>query len=81
MIASPFCRPATGRSIPAQGGLGAAEVSDVERRFELINRSLRSAVGAGISVGLAALAGGETLDDVLARADAALLATKQARGA
>ena len=62
-------------------GLGAAEVSDVERRFELINRSLRSAVGAGISVGIAALAGGETLDDVLARADAALLATKQARGA
>ena len=62
-------------------GLGAAEVSDVERRFALINRSLRSAVGAGISVGIAALAGGETLDDVLARADAALLATKQARGA
>lgn len=62
-------------------GLGAAEVSDVERRFELINRSLRSAVGAGISVGIASLAEDETLDDVLARADAALLATKQARGA
>lgn len=62
-------------------GLGAAEVADVERRFELIDRSLRAAVGAGISVGLAALAGGETLDDVLARADAALLVAKQARGA
>ena len=62
-------------------GLGAAEVSDVERRFELINRSLRSAVGAGISVGIASLAEDETLDDVLARADEALLATKQARGA
>jgi hypothetical protein len=32
-------------------------------------------------VGLAALAGGETFDDVLARADAALLAIKQERGA
>jgi len=62
-------------------GLGAAEVSDVERRFELINRSLWSAVDAGISVGIASLAEDETLDDVLARADAALLATKQARGA
>ena len=61
--------------------LGAADVADAERRFALINRSLHVAVGAGISVGLAALAGGETFDDVLARADAALLAIKQERGA
>jgi hypothetical protein len=32
-------------------------------------------------VGIASLAEDETLDDVLARADEALLATKQARGA
>ena len=62
-------------------GLGAADVPDVERRFELIDHSLHAAVGAGISVGLAALAQGETLDHVLARADAALLAAKRARGA
>ena len=61
--------------------LGAADVADAERRFALINRSLHAAVGTGISVGLAALAGGETFDDVLARADAALLAIKQERGA
>jgi GGDEF domain-containing protein len=62
-------------------GLGGVDVADVERRFDLIDRSLQAAVGAGISVGLSALAAGETLDDVLARADAALLAAKQARGA
>jgi putative transcriptional regulator len=48
----------------------------VERRFELIDLSLHSAVGAGISAGLAALAAGETLDEVLARTDAALLDAK-----
>ena len=59
--------------------LGAADVADVERRFALIDRSLRAAVGTGISVGLAALAEGETLDEVLARADAALLEAKKVR--
>jgi diguanylate cyclase (GGDEF)-like protein len=62
-------------------GLGAADVADVERRFELIDHSLHAAVGAGISVGLAALAAGETLDEVLARADAALLDAKRRREA
>ena len=62
-------------------GLGAADVADVKRRFELIDRSLQAAVGAGISVGLAALAGGETLEEVMARADAALLDAKRRRGA
>jgi len=60
-------------------GLGAADVAEVERRFELSDRSLEAAVGAGISVGLAALAAGETLDEVLARADAALLDAKRRR--
>jgi diguanylate cyclase (GGDEF)-like protein len=60
-------------------GLGAADVTDVERRFELIDRSLQAAVGAGISVGLAALSAGETLDEVMARADAALLDAKRMR--
>jgi diguanylate cyclase (GGDEF)-like protein len=62
-------------------GLGAADIADVERRFDLIDHSLHAAVGAGISVGLAALAAGETLDEVLARADAALLDAKRTRGA
>jgi diguanylate cyclase (GGDEF)-like protein len=62
-------------------GLGAADVADAERRFDLIDRSLHAAVGAGISVGLAALAAGETLEEVLARADAALLDAKRRRDA
>lgn len=60
-------------------GLGAADLPDVERRFDLVNRALHAAVGARISVGLAALAAGETLDDVMSRADAALLDAKKGR--
>jgi diguanylate cyclase (GGDEF)-like protein len=61
--------------------LGGVDFADVERRFALIDRALQATVGAGISVGLAALAEGELLDDVMTRADAALLAAKQVRGA
>ncbi len=70
------------RAETARVRLGAAaEVADVERRFELIDHSLHAAVGAGISVGIAALAADETLDEVLARADSALLDAKRRRGA
>ncbi len=62
-------------------GLGAVDIAGVERRFVRIDRALQRAVGAGISVGLAALAEGETLEDVMTRADAALLTAKQVRGA
>jgi diguanylate cyclase (GGDEF)-like protein len=62
-------------------GLGGADLEEVERRFALIHRAVKSEVGVGISVGFAALAAGETLDDVTSRADAALLESKRGRGA
>jgi len=62
-------------------GLGGADLDEVGRRFELIGQSLRAEVGVGISVGLAALATDETLDQLTARADAALLEIKHERGA
>ena len=60
-------------------GLGGADLGDVERRFNLIRQALVSEVGVGISVGLAALAAEETLDEVTARADASLLEIKKRR--
>ncbi len=62
-------------------GLGGADVEEVERRFDLIGRSVAGDVGVGFSVGLASLAEGETLDELTARADAALLLAKKRRTA
>ena len=61
-------------------GLGATDLDDVARRFEMIGRAVQDDVGVGISVGLAALARGETLDELTARADAALLDARSGRG-
>jgi diguanylate cyclase (GGDEF)-like protein len=60
-------------------GLGGADVEEVERRFRLIRQAVQNDVGIGISVGLATLAANETLDEVTARADAALLDAKKRR--
>lgn len=57
-------------------GLGGADLDAVERRFDVIGRSVQNAVGVRISVGLAVLAADETLDQVTARADAILLQVK-----
>ena len=61
-------------------GLGGADLEEVARRYEAIDRAVREEVGVGISVGFAALGAGETLDQLVARADAALLDAKRARG-
>jgi diguanylate cyclase (GGDEF)-like protein len=61
-------------------GLGESSVEEVERRFAAIDTLLREEVGVGISVGLADLAVDETLDQLTARADAALLDAKKRRG-
>jgi diguanylate cyclase (GGDEF)-like protein len=61
-------------------GLGGADLADVQHRFDVIGRSLEKDVGVRISVGFAALAPGESLDELTARADAALLDAKNARG-
>ena len=60
-------------------GMSRVDLADAERRFEQIGRLLRNDVGVGISVGLAALAAGETLDHLCARADALLVASKKER--
>jgi diguanylate cyclase (GGDEF)-like protein len=62
-------------------GLGGADPDEVDRRFRLIGRSVQGDVGVGFSVGLASLKEGETLDELTARADAALLRTKKLRAA
>ncbi len=57
-------------------GLSGVAIEEVGRRFATIDQSVRSAVGVGISVGLAELEPDETLDQLTARADAALLVAK-----
>ncbi len=54
-------------------GMGGVDLDDAERRFEAIKVTLRQDAAVGISVGIAALAMGETLDELIARADSALL--------
>ena len=61
-------------------GLGGVDHDVVMRRFEVIGRSVQSDVGVGISVGLARIEPDETLDQLIGRADAELLAAKQRRG-
>jgi diguanylate cyclase (GGDEF)-like protein len=61
-------------------GLGGADLDQVKRRFDAIGRSVQDDVGVGISVGLAALTAGETVDQLTARADAALLDARKRRG-
>jgi len=58
-------------------GLGGADLEEVERRFGLIGQAVKDDVGVGISVGLAALAPKETLDQLTARADGNLLRVKK----
>lgn len=51
-----------------------------QERFELVSADLASGPGAGsISVGLAASTRGESMDDLIHRADTALRATKSER--
>ena len=58
------------------------DLDGVRRRFEEIDRELaRRREGASISVGLAELHSGDTLDDLTSRGDAALYAVKRHRRA
>ena len=60
-------------------GLGGMPIEEAARRFVTIDRTVRGEVGVGISVGLAELEPGETLETLTARADAALLEAKSRR--
>jgi len=60
-------------------GIGGADIREVEGRLAGTQRSLYADTGASFSVGLAVLAAGETLEQLTARADAALLDAKASR--
>jgi diguanylate cyclase len=60
-------------------GIGGVDHDVVARRFDVIDRSVQSDVGVGISVGLAGLEPDETLDQLISRADAHLLTAKKRR--
>ena len=62
-------------------GMVGADMDDVDRRFDGVRRSLHADTGVAISVGRAALADGEALEQVTARADSELLDAKRSRPA
>ena len=57
-------------------GLGGTDLAEAERRFESIGVAIEAEAGVGISVGLVALADGDTADRLTERADAAMLEVK-----
>ena len=61
-------------------GLGGLGLDEAGSRFEAIGRSVESKTGVTISVGIAGLHPDETLDQLTARADTALLDAKRRRG-
>ncbi len=60
-------------------GIASIDPSEAEQRIAIIDQSLRHATGVGITAGLASLEGNETLDELTARADAALIEKKRLR--
>jgi diguanylate cyclase (GGDEF)-like protein len=60
-------------------GIGGAGLDEVDLLFYEVERSMMADTGVGISVGTAALADGESIEQVTARADAALLDAKESR--
>jgi diguanylate cyclase (GGDEF)-like protein len=57
-------------------GLSGTDIAEAARRFESIEDALRAEAGVGISVGLVALASGDTADQLTERADVAMLEVK-----
>ena len=62
-------------------GIAGAELDEVEFLFYEVERSLHADTGVGISVGVAALAKGESIEQITARADAALMDAQGSRPA
>jgi diguanylate cyclase (GGDEF)-like protein len=57
-------------------GIGGTDLEEARHRFDAIEAVIRDAVGVGISVGLVSLGATESLDELTARADAAMLEVK-----
>ena len=61
-------------------GISSVDPGEVQHRIGVIDQSLRNATGVGITAGLASLTSNESLDELTARADAALIEAKRNRG-
>ncbi len=61
-------------------GIGSIDPGEVRHRISVIDQSLRSATGVGITAGLASLTSNETIDELTARADEDLIEAKRNRG-
>lgn len=60
-------------------GLLDLGLAEAQRRFEMVNASLAVTRGAHVTVGLAELAQGESLEELVARADAVMYAQRELR--
>ena len=60
-------------------GVASIDPDEVQHRIGVIDQSLRHATGVGITAGLAAMVGNESLEELTERADAALLQAKRSR--
>jgi diguanylate cyclase (GGDEF)-like protein len=60
-------------------GISSIDPEEAQHRIGVIDQSLRSATGVGITAGLASLDQGDSLDELTARADAALIEAKRNR--
>ena len=61
-------------------GISSIDPDEVQHRIGVMDQSLRQATGVGITAGLASLTSNESLDELTARADAALIEAKRHRG-
>ncbi len=61
-------------------GVGSIDPGEVRHRIGVIDQSLRSATGVGITAGLASLTSNESIDELTAKADEALIEAKRNRG-
>ena len=60
-------------------GISSIDPAEVQHRIGVMDQSLRNATGVGITAGLATLTSNESLDELTARADAALIEAKRNR--
>ncbi len=60
-------------------GISSIDPGEVQHRIGVMDQSLRSATGVGITAGLATLTSNESLEELTAKADAALLDAKRSR--
>jgi len=60
-------------------GLGGTGIPEAKKRFKAISAAVEADIGAGISVGLAEIAPGYTVDVLIQRADAAMFEVKAVR--